>query len=438
MQSANKMTFAERLLPNPGKNVPYLDAIRGIAVLFVLTRHAWGLSGSPGFQFGPIDFTRIVMMMSSGVDLFFVLSGVLLSGAFLRADADGRPPPKLGEYLSARILRIGPPYWVVLFLVVLLYTPHHIPTERVWSEWGAAIFVAHLFFAQTLFVFSFGAYGVGTPFWTLTIEMIFYLCLPFVVRAFYRGRWWQGVVFAVIASLTWLYLCRYSLDGLVAFIGAHAFGLALPAEGIRFFLSHQILGYLPHFAIGISISAILQNKMRRGWTSENAGMAYFAVGVAIVIAAMYVLGGLSIERGYTDPTRYMREESMGALLYYFGESIPFATGYGLLILGAALAPQKLRDGLTRIPLLCLFGVLGYSIYLIHMPLLYTANDHWWIAADTRPFWHFAKMMTLGGSVIVLLSFGLFYAIERRSMVWASSRRKHPVPHAQLSATEAQG
>ncbi|HEY5851871.1 MAG TPA: acyltransferase [Lysobacter sp.] len=432
------MSIAERLLPNPGKNVPYLDAIRGIAVLFVLIRHSWGLSGAPGFHLGPVELNRFIMMMSSGVDLFFVLSGVLLSGSFLRADADGRPAPGFREYMSARILRIGPPYWVVLFLVVLLYTPQFIPQDRVWSSTGLAMLLAHATFAQSLFMFSFGAYTVATPFWTLTVEMVFYLILPLVVRAFYRGRWWQGVVVAIVASMTWLYLCRYHMDGLVAFIGNHSFGLGFGSEAIRFFLSHQILGYLPHFAIGIAISAILQRKHRAAWTREQAGLVYFFAGLVLLALSLYTLGGLSVAHGYYDPIKYMSEDTPAALTYYYFESLPFAISYGLIILGAALAPQRLRDMVSGIPFLCLFGVLGYSIYLIHMPLLYTINNHWWFAADPRPAWHFAKLLVAGGSVIVVLSLGLFFAIEKPSMIWASRRRKHPVPHAQLSATEVQG
>jgi hypothetical protein len=45
-----RQTYAERLLPNPGKNVPYLDAIRGIAAMFILIRHTWGFSGEPNYR----------------------------------------------------------------------------------------------------------------------------------------------------------------------------------------------------------------------------------------------------------------------------------------------------------------------------------------------------------------------------------------------------
>jgi peptidoglycan/LPS O-acetylase OafA/YrhL len=416
------MNFVDKLLPEKGKNLGYLDAIRGVAVLFVLFRHAWGLSWSPSAQLGPLKVERFIIMMSSGVDLFFVLSGVLLSITFIRADAMNQVAPSFKRYFTARVMRIGPPYWIVLFLVVVLYTPVHIPQEKVWSEVGGATFLAHLLFAQSLFVFSFGAYPVGTPFWTLTVEMVFYLSLPVLVRVFYNGRWWQGVVGAFVVSGVWLYLCRYSLQPLVSFINEHSFGIKFPQEGIRFFLSHQILGYLPHFAIGISISTILQRKKTSIFESPTAGLIYLLLGFVFLLVAMYALGGISIKQGYTNPMLYFQSEGSQALIYYFLESFPFAIAYGMIILGAALAAPGVRSFLAAIPGLRLFGVLGYSVYLIHMPLIYTFNSHWWIAADVRPWWHLAKIMSVGLLVITAFSLALFYAIERPCMVLASKQK----------------
>ncbi|PZQ32900.1 MAG: hypothetical protein DI562_02710 [Stenotrophomonas acidaminiphila] len=421
------MALAQKLLPFQDKNVPYLDAIRGVAVLFILVRHAWGLSGSPPLSLGVADLTPYMVMMSSGVDLFFVLSGMLLSARFLKNDAIGRPAPSVTHYMRARILRIGPPYWVVLFLVVLLYTPHYIDNARVWSEWGAANFVAHATFMQTAFIWSFGTYGVASPFWTLTIEMMFYMALPFVIPAFYKGRWWQGLVIAVAISFSWLYLARNSMAGLVGFIGEHDFDLPFNHEVIRFNLSHQILSYLPHFAVGCSISVILQHYKGRAVSSERFGLAYFAIGIAIVIATMKLLGDISLRNGFANPLQYILNPSRDAQAYYYLESIPFAFGYGLILLGASLASAKLKERLSALPLLCMAGVLGYSIYLIHMPLLYTIREHAWLAADPRPYWKFLKMLFFGGGVVFLCSLGLFYAIERPSMLLAN--RASPIRDA---------
>jgi peptidoglycan/LPS O-acetylase OafA/YrhL len=430
-------SFAERLLPNPGKNVPYLDAIRGIAVVFILIRHAWGVAGQPNYALFGHSISPLLMMMSSGVDLFFVLSGVLLSARFLKADALSRPAPEFAEYMKSRVLRIGPPYWFVLAAVLILYTPGMIPNDRIWSGYGAFMVLSHVFFAQSLFMVSFGAYMVAAPFWTLTVEMVFYLILPLMVKCFYGFRWWQGVVASFVIATAWLYACKYHLWDLNVFFRRHSFGLPYSESGVRFFLSHQIIGYLPHFAIGCSISAILQRKSASRLSGEMAGIVYFIVGVVLLLVSMAVLGRLSIMQGFTNPEILLASTSRGALVYYFGESMPFALAYGLIILGAALAPQRLREWISR-PTLSLFGVLGYSIYLIHMPLLHTLHEHAFVAGASTPSSQFLRLLALGTVVIIVASFALFHGIERPSMIWASKVRQRGLAAPDLSSAERQG
>lgn len=415
--------LAERLLPNPKKNVPYLDAIRGVAVAFILIRHAWGISGQPDYTILGHSLSPFIMMMSSGVDLFFVLSGVLLASRFIRADADGRASPDYREYMKARILRIGPPYWVVLGLVLLLFTPTMIPNDRIWSVHGAFMALAHATFTQSLFIVSYGAYMVDAPFWTLTVEMVFYALLPFAVRVFYKFRWWQGVVLAFAISLAWLYLCRYSMDGLVQFIRVHTFGLAYSDAGVRYFLACQILGYLPHFAIGCAISVILQYNPKNMFTSDFAGIIYFLAGLFVMAMAMSFFGRLSIVNNFTNPEHLLSDSSKAATYYVFFATSSFAVAYGLIILGASLGPQKLRDMLSAVPGLSLLGVLGYSVYLIHMPIYYTLDRHAVIANLTNSSDHFLGLLVLGSSLVMLLSYALFVAIERPAMVWSSNVRR---------------
>jgi peptidoglycan/LPS O-acetylase OafA/YrhL len=437
MDNGRAPNFAERLLPNPGKNVPYLDAIRGIAVLFVLVRHAWGIGGEPDYSVLGHNLSTLIVMMSSGVDLFFVLSGVLLSARFLKAEALGRPAPAFLEYMKSRILRIGPPYWLVLAIVLVLYTPSMIPNDRIWSNYGAFMVFTHATFMQSLFIVSFGAYMVEAPFWTLTVEMVFYLILPLMVRAFYRFRWWQGVVAAFAMSSLWLYLCRNELDGVVAFIRGHAFGLAYSEGGVRFFLSHQILGYLPHFAIGCAISTILQRRPASIFSGERAGVVYALAGLALLAVSMFVLGRLHILGGFSNPELAVTGSDITARVFYYGESMPFALAYGLLILGIALGPQRVRNVVAR-PTLTLFGVLGYSIYLIHMPLLRTLNEHAIIAWAPDASSHFIRLFLASLVVVVPAALGLFHVIEKPSMVWAARVREKGLPHPNLSATEREG
>lgn len=410
--------LAERLLPASRHNVPYLDAIRGIAVLSILFRHAWGMTGGPPVQVLGIDWAKIFTMLSSGVDLFFVLSGVLLAARYLRADASGTPPPRYSEYFTARILRIGPPYWLALGVAVFVLIPLLSMPTHAWDARGFATFGTHAVFAQMLVPFAQGAYGIVGQFWTLSIEMCFYLILPVMVRAFYNGRWWQGVVASFAVSIAWLWLCRNSLGGLVSFIHDHSFGVDVSPEQIRFLLSRQIVAYLPHFAIGISISAVLISGRKNFLTGHRAGVVYAILGTCVLAWAMYRLGGIA--RAHPMPhADLFKTSNFSARFFYYAETLPFAVGYGLLILGVALSPARLKDGVARIPGLCFFGVIGYSVYLLHWPMLVLMSHIPWVADDHRMWPATAKLFLPGGALITVVSLAYFLLVERPSMAMAT-------------------
>lgn len=424
------------LEPGPGavgrttKHIAYLDGLRAIAVISVLLRHAWGLSGSPALPFFGVDLRFVMVMLGSGVDLFFVLSGYLLARSFLRAQQTGEAAPSYRVYWRARIRRIGPPYWTVLFLVLLLLTGTFIPTERVFSLDGLAIFVAHLGVMQAAFLPSFGAYSVETPFWTLTIEIIFYLLLPFMVRLFFGKRWLFFTPLLAAGSLVWLYLVRNSLDPLVSFVnGTINVFPAFPEEAVRFFLSHQMPAFLVDFSAGILAALVItskkfalkENRLFQRLTSPRMGVALFAVGVLVVLATMWRLGNRSLANNYADPLQYMNTDRPADLLYYYMESIPFGVGYGLMLCGLALATGWLQRIFSFKPL-AYVGVIGYSVYLLHMPLLYVINNYGWLQAMGNPKTHFLALLGVAVPAIFLVSTAFFRAVERPAMEW--SRRAH--------------
>src|SRR5437870_2678029 len=95
------------------KHVPGLDGIRGIAVLMVMAFH---------FPKVPINgfervLARISMPGQTGVDLFFVLSGFLITGILL--DSKGTPN-SLRNFYARRLLRIFPLYYGVLAVLYIL------------------------------------------------------------------------------------------------------------------------------------------------------------------------------------------------------------------------------------------------------------------------------------------------------------------------------
>src|SRR4051812_24937304 len=94
---------------------PALDGLRGVAVLMVLMHHFIRGYWTPGPIHAFLDTFTIFMW--SGVDLFFVLSGFLITGILV--DAKGKPR-YFRTFYARRVLRIFPLYYAALFLLLVV------------------------------------------------------------------------------------------------------------------------------------------------------------------------------------------------------------------------------------------------------------------------------------------------------------------------------
>ncbi len=153
------------------KHLPQLDGLRGIAILIVFLGHlvvfGFGLGLS---RFGPIPPT--------GVDLFFVLSGFLITRILL----DSREQPNyFKSFYVRRALRIWPLYFVVL-TILFVATNHRIPAltfDETRVHWPAFVFyVQNLIYKQAT---ELGPLALAIT-WSLAVEEQFYGIWPIVVR----------------------------------------------------------------------------------------------------------------------------------------------------------------------------------------------------------------------------------------------------------------
>ncbi|MEQ8427138.1 MAG: acyltransferase [Gammaproteobacteria bacterium] len=148
---------------------PVLDGLRAIAILLVLLRHAvhyreQGLEGS---------FWNIFYNGWIGVDLFFVLSGFLISYHLLSKWPQHFSWRFIGTYFIKRALRILPLYFVILLLIVLYVIPYYSPPNPVTlhSLGLNLVFLQDYFSSATLLV----------PLWSLAVEEKFYLLAPLLI-----------------------------------------------------------------------------------------------------------------------------------------------------------------------------------------------------------------------------------------------------------------
>src|SRR2546423_5768317 len=97
-----------------------VDALRATAAMMVLVDHTGLIAAGP--TPGTVA-TAVRHMLAAGVFLFFVVSGYLIAGPFLRALVNGDPLPRIGAYAVRRAARIYPAYWVAFTAVLLLLYP---------------------------------------------------------------------------------------------------------------------------------------------------------------------------------------------------------------------------------------------------------------------------------------------------------------------------
>ena len=182
--------FAALLRPR----MPELDTIRGIAVLLVLFFHGFGFRyGIEGF---PKLFVAATLPGWMGVNLFFVLSGFLITGILLDSK------PKADYYRTfyiRRALRILPLYYAVLLLLAVLARTGWVNRQASWAFLGLSFF--YLSNVTVLFGVPM-QYGV---LWSLAVEEHFYLLWPAAVRSLSRHR---VAVVGVVICICLLYTSR--------------------------------------------------------------------------------------------------------------------------------------------------------------------------------------------------------------------------------------
>lgn len=153
-----------------------LDGIRGLGVLLVLFYHYGASAGALGFD---NVLLRVSAIGWSGVDLFFVLSGFLITGILF--DSKGKEG-YFRNFYARRTLRIFPLYYLAALLVILL--------SAVWSYdvLGGLSPVWILLYVGNFQMAFEGGGSILDHFWSLAIEEQFYLIWPMVVLALSRKQ----------------------------------------------------------------------------------------------------------------------------------------------------------------------------------------------------------------------------------------------------------
>jgi peptidoglycan/LPS O-acetylase OafA/YrhL len=304
-----------------------LDTLRGIAVLLVLFFHGFGFAfGLGGLSGLPRLFVAATLPGWTGINLFFVLSGFLISGILI--DTKQRPD-YYRRFYYRRALRILPLYYAVLCLLAVLCRTGLTDRSASWGFLGiSCIYLSNL---SDLFGVPM-QYGV---LWTLAIEEHFYLLWPSVVRRL-SAKNVATVATSIFVSCPLLRFL-YCLGG-----------------------GDAGKGYTWLYADGLALGALLACVVRGTWGTRSGvrRLTTALLGSSLILLITgWPFGILFASRGaglVLRPT---------VLNLFFG-------GVMLLALLLGTSPWKgIVNGVT----LRFFGEISYGVYLLHM-LIFDITD----------------------------------------------------------------
>lgn len=305
-----------------------LECIRGLAILLVFLFHVYGISGVK--QQNPEFWLSYIIGGNTGVTLFFMLSGFLLSLPWLRyclGKTDVQP--RVRNYAVARVLRILPLYWFAVIVAVLM-------TGKIEAGAKAAMFQ---------FV-GFEIFPYSVVWWTLSTEVQFYLLLPFAWLAIIRPGWTRWLV--VLLFLGWL----VSYSNIFVYPGSE--------KPIRsFWLTKSLFGRLPAFLIGIA-AAYIYLKIQP-LPGQKPSLKNRLLATLLSVGAVLALGWVLFEM-------IMMGERRAEWAWHLHHSYE-AILWGLLTLMLLLSRPFGKSLLVNRPFAVL-GKLSYSLYLNHVPILF--------------------------------------------------------------------
>jgi peptidoglycan/LPS O-acetylase OafA/YrhL len=311
------MTKPRFLIAPPGllrtERSDLLDQWRGVACLLVFFFHV-------GVNFGKSPF---LVFGYTGVHLFFVLSGYLIFKPFLGALLDGRALPSTGMFYRRRFVRIYLPYLAALLGVA-------VARGLLGRFPGGRDLAAHFVFLFNYFDPRY-FFSINVVFWSLAIEMQFYLLLPLAALAFKR---WRSPSAA------------FALPALFLFLGPAFRALEYPGvEQIRF---RSVFAFLDLFGFGMLVAWLERSGYRLGKAAVAAGVLLFW------------LGNFWCDRA--NPGQWIIG---GNLSYSVFQPFVLGAGVALLFLSLVMRRERVRKGSSP---LARVGRISYSLYLWHIPV----------------------------------------------------------------------
>ena len=311
-------------MTDPATHRTEIDGLRAIAVLSVMLYHADFQLFSGGFI---------------GVDVFFVISGYLISGLIVKDLQRGQFTFR--NFYERRARRILP----ALFVVLLFCLPFalHLASPKELQSFFVSLITVPLFLANVGFMRQFNYFDATSETspllhtWSLSVEEQYYLVFPIAIALIYR--WKRPWLFTLLVCTAVGGFCVAQVW--LRYNPLAAFYLALPRAWE--FLFGALLAYY-EVTTPKQLPRLANDSLLRGDYFKNvAGV----VGIALIF-----IGLILFDKNTPDPGYH-------ALIPVVGTIIVLRFGLSSTLVGRALSYPPLR----------LLGLISYSAYLWHQPLM---------------------------------------------------------------------
>ncbi len=338
---------------------PVLDGVRGIAVLMVVVTHFGSLSPANYHYFHPGLL---------GVDIFFVLSGFLITSILLQ-EFERTHWIDLKNFYARRFLRLMPAYWLCL-LFLHFVAPHFLSgNEAEQASSNRNLFIALIYMTNWQAVF--GEYiGVFGHLWSLAVEEQFYLIwAPLFLTLLVRMKSRASIA------------CTTVCFTLLLFVG---FEMKIElGETAKFYLGATDSRLIPLLVGAITSMTFLWRRLplkflASRWFDLVALISFVS---AVVLASQYFLPVVSSYR-----------------------VLPwFALAVAILILWLVTRSSSNVHSVLSFPPLVWVGRVSYGLYIWH---------HFFVAFVREKTWPLSVKLCVGVTASFLVTVGSYYLLER--------------------------
>jgi peptidoglycan/LPS O-acetylase OafA/YrhL len=304
---------------DPKSQLPSLTSFRGIAALWVVLYHYTAVYF---YQLNPSNYTHLVEKGYLAVDLFFMLSGFVLTHVYRRAFSSPGIAESYRGFLLARVARLYPLHIVILLLFVATAFTSQLmafaATGRFQSvplqgPQSLTAFIANLFMLQGL---EASRLSWNYPSWSISIEFVAYLLFPFLLPTIWRAPPVYKVAFAAFLISTLSCFAYFNADNFNQWDGPQT-----------------LLRCLPEFLLGMLLYSVFRSTVCATVLDQDS--------FALVIFLITLLA-----------------------LHFGGPDIAIVLLFAILMLSIVVNTGMIAKIAATSSLIWL-GNISYSVYLLH-------------------------------------------------------------------------